>query len=35
MENRPLNRIKVVLAERMLTSKDLATMLLSVFKRRV
>lgn len=27
MENRPLNRIKVMLAERMLTNKDLATML--------
>lgn len=27
MENKPLNRIKVMLAERMLTNKDLATML--------
>lgn len=26
MENKPLNRIKVMLAERMLTNKDLATM---------
>ena len=27
MENKPLNRIKVMLAERMLSNKDLATML--------
>lgn len=27
MENKPLNRIKVMLAERMVTSKDLAEML--------
>lgn len=27
MENKPLNRIKVMLAERMITNKDLATML--------
>ena len=27
MENKPINRIKVMLAERMLTNKDLAEML--------